>query len=407
MAKLAHGIHSQTTPIRWSTLFPPGSPHAAVAAEAAACGAVMFERQSTQRQVEENEGSQFAQRDYAAFVIEEFARRGVPRSRWYFISGLGESGSRDADREAFNEVQALVERDAVGLVVFPEHHRIGRNIVDAEYLFDACAARGVRVLVGPTVYDPADHNDRRVLQGLASDAEHHVKSQTVWSSQGRLAKSRRLAFALKLPTGLVWVNPRDETYLKRAQAANLWRFLKAWPSQHKTQVVNKLRIALYVMPFPDAEVIASIELRFRWLLETRSMEAVARRIYDGADGYPHRGKVPEYRSPLWTSDLRPVWRSIRDVNLRAWFLHPVWGGTYSVYTEALAHESVRTRHHTKKSKGVHFARAVAANQPALPGFDVLLAAGSSGPLLYVPDNATTIAASAFENTQSTESSQDA
>jgi DNA invertase Pin-like site-specific DNA recombinase len=67
--------------------------------------------------------------------------------------------------------QALAAARAGGTLVVPKLDRLARSVLDAPAIADALIARGVKVTLGESVYDPADPMDKMFFNILATFAE--------------------------------------------------------------------------------------------------------------------------------------------------------------------------------------------------------------------------------------------
>jgi DNA invertase Pin-like site-specific DNA recombinase len=94
---------------------------------------------------------------------------GVPDDRVYLDHGLtGRNRSRPGLTQA---LAALREGDTL---VVPKLDRLARSVPDARAIGDSLAARGVRLSLGGTVYDPADPMGKCFFNILATFAEFEV-----------------------------------------------------------------------------------------------------------------------------------------------------------------------------------------------------------------------------------------
>ncbi len=94
---------------------------------------------------------------------------GVPGNRIYLDHGLTGT-SRDRPGLA----QALAAVRCGDTLVVPKLDRLARSVPDARQIGDSLAARGVRLSLGGTVYDPADPMGKMFFNILATFAEFEV-----------------------------------------------------------------------------------------------------------------------------------------------------------------------------------------------------------------------------------------
>jgi DNA invertase Pin-like site-specific DNA recombinase len=150
--------------------------------------AIVYVRQSTQRQVLENRES--TARQYA--LADRAAALGWPAAAVEVIDeDQGHSGSSAVGRSGFQRLLAEVSSDRVGLILGLEMSRLARSCKDWHALLELCAI--YRTLLGDAdgLYDPSQYNDRLLLglKGTMSEAELHIlKSrlqQGMWNKAGR------------------------------------------------------------------------------------------------------------------------------------------------------------------------------------------------------------------------------
>ena len=150
--------------------------------------AIVYVRQSTQRQVLENRES--TARQYA--LADRAAALGWPAAAVEVIDeDQGHSGGSAEGRNGFQRLLAEVSSDRVGLILGLEMSRLARSCKDWHALLELCAI--YRTLLGDAdgLYDPSQYNDRLLLglKGTMSEAELHIlKSrlqQGMWNKAGR------------------------------------------------------------------------------------------------------------------------------------------------------------------------------------------------------------------------------
>jgi DNA invertase Pin-like site-specific DNA recombinase len=145
--------------------------------------AVVYVRQSTQRQVLENRESTDLQYKLTR-KAEELGWR--PDRVLVIDDDLGHSGSSAADRAGFQRLLAEVGLNHVGLILGSEMSRLARSCKDWYQLLELAAVFGVLIADQDGLYDPGDYNDRLLLglKGTMSEAELHVL-------RGRLLQGKR------------------------------------------------------------------------------------------------------------------------------------------------------------------------------------------------------------------------
>lgn len=167
--------------------------------------AYLYVRQSTLRQVVENQES--TRRQYA---LQERAVALGWRSEQVVVvdSDLGLSGATAVDREGFQKLVGDVGMGRAGVVLGLEVSRLARNSSDWHRLLEICALTDTLILDEDGLYDPSQYNDRLLLglKGTMSEAELHTLRARLRG--GLLAKARRGELRLKLPVGLVYDGDR-------------------------------------------------------------------------------------------------------------------------------------------------------------------------------------------------------
>jgi DNA invertase Pin-like site-specific DNA recombinase len=94
---------------------------------------------------------------------------GVPEDRIYLDKGL--TGT-SRDRPGLGQALAAVR--AGDTLVVPKLDRLARSVPDARDIGDSLVARGVRLSLGGTLYDPADPMGKMFFNILATFAEFEV-----------------------------------------------------------------------------------------------------------------------------------------------------------------------------------------------------------------------------------------
>jgi DNA invertase Pin-like site-specific DNA recombinase len=176
-------------------------PHAKVTASHLKRDAYLYVRQSTVRQVFENQES--TKRQYA--LRQRAVALGWPIERVIVIdSDLGQSGSSATDREGFQRLVADVGMGRAGIVLGLEVSRLARNSTDWHRLLEICALSRTLILDEDGVYDPCEFNDRLLLglKGTMSEAELHVLRARLRG--GIVNKARRGELEGPLPIGFVY-----------------------------------------------------------------------------------------------------------------------------------------------------------------------------------------------------------
>ncbi|MGJ5748753.1 DNA invertase Pin-like site-specific DNA recombinase [Streptomyces puniciscabiei] len=93
----------------------------------------------------------------------------VPEDRIYLDHGL-----TGTNRDRPGLAQALAAVRGGGTLVVPKLDRLARSVPDARDLGDSLTARGVKVSLGGTLYDPADPVGKMFFNTLAAFSEFEV-----------------------------------------------------------------------------------------------------------------------------------------------------------------------------------------------------------------------------------------
>jgi DNA invertase Pin-like site-specific DNA recombinase len=169
--------------------------------------ACVYVRQSTAMQVHEHVES--TKRQYA--LVERAIALGWSRADIEVIDeDQGKSGATTDGRGGFGRLAEAIGHGEVGAVLAVEVSRLARSSTDWQHLLQLCAITGVVVIDEQGIYDPADHDDRLLLdlKGTMSEAElHWLRLRLVG---GRLNKARRGELRLTPPIGYLWAGDRFE-----------------------------------------------------------------------------------------------------------------------------------------------------------------------------------------------------
>jgi DNA invertase Pin-like site-specific DNA recombinase len=162
--------------------------------------AIIYVRQSSAKQVRQNQESQLNQRA----LVERALSLGWHRERIVVMDAdLGQSAAHTEGRDDFQALVAEMVLGHVGILFGWEVSRLARNNADWYHLLDLAALLGTLIADVEGVYDPRLYNDRLLLglKGTMSEAELHMLHQRM--NAGRLSKVMRGEYVQHLPTGLV------------------------------------------------------------------------------------------------------------------------------------------------------------------------------------------------------------
>jgi len=163
--------------------------------------AVLYIRQSTVRQILENNES--TMRQYA--LKDRLIALGWPAERVVVNDkDLGMSGAESKNRSGFQELVGDVSNNKVGAVACIECSRLSRNSADWSRLTQFCAYTNTLLIDADGIYDPNDFNDRLLLglKATMSEAELHFLQERMRG--GLMNKARRGELKCPIPVGYIY-----------------------------------------------------------------------------------------------------------------------------------------------------------------------------------------------------------
>jgi DNA invertase Pin-like site-specific DNA recombinase len=186
--------------------------------------AVVYIRQSSLRQVEENLESQdlqyqLAQRAQALGWIQERIQ--------VIDDDLGKSAISSANRTGFQSLVAAVGLGQVGIILVTDVSRLARNCADWYRLLDLASLCGTLISDSSGIYDPRIYDDRLLLglKGTFSEAQwYSLRTQL---GAAKFNKAKRGDLHLRLPVGLVRVADDRVALHPDGQVREIIRFVFA------------------------------------------------------------------------------------------------------------------------------------------------------------------------------------
>ncbi|MFI5341970.1 MAG: recombinase family protein [Candidatus Methylomirabilales bacterium] len=162
--------------------------------------AVVYLRQSSPRQVEENPGSAAHQRNQKELAL----RWGWPEDSIEIIDqDLGLSGTSGESREGWQRLLQLVSQGQVGLILVSEISRLSRSRADFFTLAQLCRTFDVLLAVEGTIVEFDNPHDTFMANIRADFAEYENAIRRNTFAQAKLARAR-LGYAVSVcPTGYV------------------------------------------------------------------------------------------------------------------------------------------------------------------------------------------------------------
>jgi DNA invertase Pin-like site-specific DNA recombinase len=160
--------------------------------------AYIYIRQSTLRQVAENQESQDLQYQLAARA----QALGWAEDQTMIIDeDLGKTAVSAHTRSGFQRLFTDIGTGKVGILLVTDVSRLARNCADWYQLLDLTALNDVLVCDSGGVYNARAYDDRMLLgiKGAFSEAQWHIMRQQMQAA--RLNKAKRGELALRLPIG--------------------------------------------------------------------------------------------------------------------------------------------------------------------------------------------------------------
>ena len=161
--------------------------------------AVVYVRQSTPGQVQQNLESQRRQYELVAL-----ARRYGFDAVDVIDDDLGLSASGAVARPGFDRLVAELCAGTVGAVLCLEASRLARNGRDWHHLLELCGLVEARVIDLDGIYNPCLPNDRLLLGMKGSISEFELGLLRARLLDAAWAKARRGELRIPVPTGFVW-----------------------------------------------------------------------------------------------------------------------------------------------------------------------------------------------------------
>ena len=227
--------------------------------EVLARSAIVYVRQSTGIQVQENLESQRRQ-----YELVELARRYGFREVSVIDEDLGRSASGTTDRPGFRNLVGRICEGTVGAVFSLEASRLARNGRDWHHLLELCGLVGAYVIDSDGVHDPALPNDRLLLGLKGTMSEFELTLIRKRLVDAAVAKARRGELRISVPVGYVWA--RDGGLMmdpdRRVQDAirAIFRLFERLGSA--TQVLRHMRCEGLLFPRPvDGKGMAQLVWR--------------------------------------------------------------------------------------------------------------------------------------------------
>jgi len=210
--------------------------------------AVVYVRQSTGLQVQENLESQ--RRQYA---LADLARQHGFGQVTVIDEDLGRSAGGGVDRPGFRSLVGQICEGVVGAVFSLEASRLARNGRDWHHLLELCGLVGAYVIDADGVYDPSSPNDRLLLglKGTMSEFELTlIRRRLVDAAVG---KAKRGELRVGVPVGYIWARDTglaiDPDRRVQESVRTILRLFERFGSAH--QVLMHMRAEGLTFPRPS------------------------------------------------------------------------------------------------------------------------------------------------------------
>jgi DNA invertase Pin-like site-specific DNA recombinase len=249
-------------------------------------GAIVYIRQSTGAQVQENLESQRRQ-----YELVDLARRYGFRDVAVIDADLGRSASGAVDRPGFRDLVGRICEGGVGAVFCLEASRLARNGRDWHHLLELCGLVGAFVIDVDGVHNPGLPNDRLLLGLKGTMSEFELSLIRKRLVDAAVAKARRGELRIGVPVGYIW--SRDDGLMmdpdRRIQDAirTVFRLFERLGSA--TQVLLHMRRKGLLFPRPaDGKSVS--KLTWRPPVYRNVISVLQNPFYAGAYAYG-KGKV--------------------------------------------------------------------------------------------------------------------
>ncbi len=180
----------------------PNTPRAGskINPERLARAAIVYIRQSSLHQVEENLESQDLQ-----YQLAQRARSlgWADENIQVIDDDLGKSGITSANRSGFQSLVTAVGLGQVGIILVTDVSRLARNCTDWFSLLDLASLRDCLISDAGGVYDPRVYDDRLLLGLKGTFAEAQWYSMRLQLGAAKFNQTKRGELHLRLPVGFV------------------------------------------------------------------------------------------------------------------------------------------------------------------------------------------------------------
>lgn len=166
--------------------------------------AIVYSRQSSPRQVQENVGSGLVQQSQ----VELLKTLGFPENRILVLSDAGITGTTAEIRPAVQEARRLIGAGQVGVLAFTESSRANRNDLEFMQMLQLCELHEVLILQDGQLLDP-NRSDHRMLLGVRAVIDvFENRLRTHRMTRAKLALIKEGRWMARPPRGYVALNAK-------------------------------------------------------------------------------------------------------------------------------------------------------------------------------------------------------
>jgi DNA invertase Pin-like site-specific DNA recombinase len=268
--------------------------------------AMVYVRQSTQRQVLENQES--TRRQYQ--LAERARHMGWPSPQVQVVDDdLGMSGASSHQRTGFQRLVAAIGLGEVGMVLVTEVSRLSRRNSDWHRVIELCAVFRTLIADEDGIYDPQDPNDRLLLgvKGTLFAAELHILRARMRGNL--LNKARRGELALRLPVGYrrlgdrtVVLDPEEEVRQTLTRIFERFSVLRNARAVQRELNAQRLRMPRLIQLGADAGKLVWVQPTYQMI-----QQVLTSPVYAGMFVYGRRKReMTPGDPPVMAERRRPV-----------------------------------------------------------------------------------------------------
>ena len=301
--------------------------------------ALLYIRQSTTRQVYENNES--TMRQYA--LKDRLVALGWPAEKIITIDqDLGKSGAEAKNRSGFQTLVSEVSNNFVGAVACIECSRLSRSSTDWGRLTQFCAYTNTLLIDADGIYDPNDFNDRLLLglKATMSEAELHFLQARMRG--GLMNKARRGELKRPIPIGYLYDGDRvikdPDAEIQNAVEMVFDAFRRTGAAHG---VVEHFKFKGYKFPYKIGKGFHRGEVKWINLELSHALNILHNPYYAGVYSY---GK----KQAIWTPDGKKPRKMPREdwhVFIKDHHVH------YVSFDEFEANERTLTENYTQRKDG--------------------------------------------------------